>query len=84
MALLGVNIWRRMLGVDRATVIEEIDFDEEADCVVVHVRPRRSTKRSCGRCGRRAPGYDQGHGLRNWRAVDLGGLVCYLQSDSPG
>ena len=83
MALLGVNVWRRMLGVDRATVIEEIDFDEEADSVVVHVRPRRSTKRRCGRCGVRAPGYDQGDGRRNWRALDLGTLMCHLQADSP-
>ena len=81
--MLGINIWRRMLGVDRATVIEEIDFDEEADCVVVHVRPRRSTKRRCGRCGVRAPGYDQGEGKRNWRTLDLGTLVCHLQADSP-
>jgi transposase len=60
--VLGANVWRRVLGVDRATVIEEIDFDEESDTVVVHVRPRRPTKRRCGRCGVRAPGYDQGEG----------------------
>jgi len=80
--VLGVNVWRRILGVDRQTVIEAVDFDEEADSVVVHVRPRRSTKRLCGRCGRRAPGYDQGEGRRNWRALDLGTLVCHLQADS--
>ena len=39
--MLGANVWRRVLGVDRATVIEEIDFDEESETVVVHVRPRR-------------------------------------------
>ena len=60
--MLDANVWRRMVGVDQATVIEEIEFDEEADTVVVHVRPRRSTKRRCGRCGRRAPGYDLGEG----------------------
>ena len=81
--MLGANVWRRMLGVDRATVIEDIDFDEEADSVVVHVRPRRSTKRRCGRCGVPGPGYDQGDGRRNWRALDLGTLVCHLQADSP-
>ena len=81
--MLATNVWRKLLGVDRATVIESIDFDEEAESVVVHVRPRRSTKRRCGRCGRRAPGYDQGEGRRNWRALDLGTLVCYLQSDAP-
>jgi transposase len=57
--VLGANVWRKLLGVDRATVIEAVDFDEEAGSVVVHVRPRRSTKRRCGLCGRRAPGYDQ-------------------------
>ena len=41
MALFGANVWRSVLGVDRATVIEEVDFDEESDTVVVHVRPRR-------------------------------------------
>ncbi len=81
--MLGANVWRRVLGVDRATVIEEIDFDEESETVVVHVRPRRATKRRCGRCGVRAPGYDQGEGRRNWRALDLGTMQCFLQADSP-
>jgi transposase len=81
--LFSANVWRRMLGVDRATVIEGIDFDEESETVVVHVRPRRSTKRRCGRCGVRAPGYDQGEGRRNWRTLDLGTLMCFLQADSP-
>ena len=81
--MLGANVWRRALGVDRATVIEEIDFDEESETVVVHVRPRRSTKRRCGRCGARSPGYDQGEGRRNWRALDLGTLQCFLQADAP-
>jgi transposase len=81
--VLGANVWRRVLGVDRATVIEEIDLDEESETVVVHVRPRRATKRRCGRCGVRAPGYDQGEGRRNWRALDLGAMQCFLQADSP-
>jgi transposase len=81
--VLATNVWRRALGVDRATVIEEIDFDEESDTVVVHVRPRRSTKRRCGRCAARSPNYDQGEGRRNCRALDLGTLRCFLQADSP-
>lgn len=80
---MGVSVWRKALGVDRATVIEEIDFDEESQAVLVRVRPRRSTKRRCGRCGLAAPGYDHGQGRRRWRALDLGTLRCYLESDSP-
>ena len=81
--MLNASVWRRTLGVDRATVIESVEFDEEADAVVVHVRPRRATKRRCGLCGRRAPGYDQGQGRRNWRALDLGVARCYRQADAP-
>ncbi|MGH9044143.1 MAG: ISL3 family transposase [Acidimicrobiales bacterium] len=81
--MFGANVWRRVLGVDRGTVIEEIDLDEESNTVVAHVRPRRSTKRRCGRCGARSPGYDHGEGRRNWRTLDLGTVMCFLQADSP-
>ena len=33
-ALLGANVWRQMLGVDKATVIESVGIDEEANAVV--------------------------------------------------
>ncbi|MGH2892649.1 MAG: ISL3 family transposase, partial [Solirubrobacteraceae bacterium] len=69
-------------GVDRATVIEAVEEDGD-DAVVVHVRPRRDSKRHCGRCGARSPGYDQGEGRRRWRAMDLGTVRCYLEADSP-
>ena len=57
--MLAANVWHNLLGVDRQTVIESIDFDDEADSVVVHVRPRRSKKRRCGLCGKASPGYGQ-------------------------
>ena len=81
--MLGANVWRRIVGVDKQTVIEDVDIDEELDTVVVHVRLRRSGKRRCGRCGVRAPGYDQGEGRRRWRALDLGTVMCFLEADSP-
>lgn len=81
--MLYASVWRHALGVDRATVIESVDFDEEAQSVVIHVRARRHTKRRCGLCGVRAPGYDRGQGRRNWRAMDLGVLLCHLQADAP-
>lgn len=81
--MLGSTVWRQVLGVDRATVIESVEMDEESNSVVAHVRPRRATKARCGRCGTPAPGYDQGEGRRNWRALDLGTVMCYLQADAP-
>ena len=81
--MLGVRVWRRLLGVGDKAVIERVEFDEDADAVVAHVRPRRPAKRRCGRCGQRAPGYDQGEGRRRWRSLDLGEVRSFVEADSP-
>ena len=81
--MLGAKVWRRLFGVDDATVIEAVEFDDELDAVVAHVRPRRLRKWRCGRCGRRAPGYDRGEGRRRWRALDLGSLRAFVEADAP-
>jgi transposase len=81
--VLGVTVWRRLLGVCDRTVIEQVEFDQDADAVVASVRPRRAEKQRCGRCGRRAPGYDQGEGRRRWRALDLGEVRSYVEADAP-
>ena len=81
--MLGVDAWRRIGGLDKSTVIEDVAVDDEQNAAVVHVRPRRATKRRCGRCGVRARGYDQGEGRRWWRCLDLGAVQCFLEADSP-
>lgn len=80
--MLSVNVWRAVLGVDRVTVIESVEEDEDG-FVVVGVRPRRDSKRRCGRCGARAVGYDRGEGRRRWRTLDLGLVPCYLEGEAP-
>ena len=49
-------------GVDNRVVVERVEFDEDADAVVAHVRPRRAAKRRCGRCGRLCPAMTVGRG----------------------
>jgi transposase len=71
-----------LLGVER-TVVEEIEFDAEAGVLVAHVRPRRGVRQRCGRCGRRAGGYDQGEGRRRWRGLDWGVVQVFLEADAP-
>ena len=75
-------LWARLLGLAKA-VVEGVEFDEADECIVVSVRPRKATKRRCGRCGKRCPGYDQGEGRRRWRALDLGTIPAFLEADSP-
>ena len=40
-------------------------------------------KARCGRCGRIAPGYDNGDGRRRWRGLDLGTVKVVLEAEAP-
>ena len=77
----STTLWARLLGLGKV-VVEDVCFDDD-ECIVVSVRPRKATKRRCGRCGKRCPGYDQGDGRRRWRALDLGTVRAFLEADSP-
>ena len=83
--MLGSNVWRRIVGVDRHVVIEDVEIEGEDNeaAVVVHVRLRKGARRRCGRCLVRASGYDRGEGRRRWRCLDLGTLQCFLEADAP-
>ncbi|MDQ3107690.1 MAG: ISL3 family transposase [Actinomycetota bacterium] len=78
----NASVWQRVLGLV-ATVIEGIVFDDDADAIVVSVRPRKGARRRCGRCGRRSPWYDRGGGRRRWRGLDLGTVRVFLEADAP-
>ena len=77
-----VSLWRCLLGVEK-TVIETVEFDEDADVVVAHVRPAARQQGRCGVCRRRSPGYDAGPGRRRWRALDLGTIGALLEAEVP-
>jgi transposase len=78
----SASLWARLLGLSKV-VVEGVEFDEYEQVVVVSVRPRKATKRRCGHCGKRCPGYDQGEGRRRWRALDLGTIKTFPEADSP-
>jgi len=78
----NASLWRRALGLVH-TVIEGVFEDVGAEAVVVRVRPRKRFRGRCGRCGRRAPGYDRGEGRRRWRALDAGEVKVFLEADAP-
>jgi transposase len=87
----GSRLWATMLGIESGTVIEEVccqeapvwSGDGPQVMVVAYVRPHRRRASRCGRCGRRAPGYDQGEGRRRWRALDLGTIRAEIEADAP-
>ncbi len=77
-----VSLWRGVFGVDK-TVIERVEFDEDAEVLVAHVRPVKRERDRCGVCRRRSPGYDTGAGRRRWRSLDLGTIRAELEAESP-
>lgn len=62
-----LNVWRRALGVDRAAVIDSVEFNGEAESALIHVRARLSTNRRRGFSGRHSRDYDQGPGATGQR-----------------
>jgi transposase len=76
-----VSLWRSLLGVEN-TVIERVEFDEDSEVLVVHVRPTRRQRGRCGVCRRRSPGYDAGAGRRRWRALDLGTIRAEVEAEA--
>jgi transposase len=77
-----VSLWRALIGVEK-TVIERVEFDEDTELLVAHVRPTGRARSRCGVCGRRRPGYDPGEGRRRWRSLDLGTMRAALEADAP-
>ena len=78
----NATLWRALLGIEQA-VVEDVEFDEEHELLIAHVRPRARRRGRCGRCGRRSPTYDRGEGRRRWRALDLGTIQVVLEADAP-
>ncbi len=77
------RVWARALGVDRKVVIEDVQFDDEADEIVVGCRLRKAAALRCGRCGRCSGRYDHGEGRRRWRALDAGTVRVFIEADAP-
>ena len=78
----NASLWRALLGVEK-TVVEDVEYDEDAEIVIAHVRPRRAGCGRCGVCGQRAAWYDRGEGRRRWRTLDLGTIEVFLEADAP-
>lgn len=76
------SVWERACGLTR-TIVENVDFDDDAEAIVVSVRPEARARGRCGRCGRRSAGYDRGEGRRRWRALDLGTTKVFVEAVAP-
>jgi transposase len=78
----NARLWAGLLGIEK-TSIDRIEYDEDEQRLVVHVKPYERERRRCPQCRRRCPVYDRGEGRRRWRALDLGTMVAELEADAP-
>ena len=76
------RVWPAVLGLEN-TVVEDVEFDEDAEVLIVHARPVAKRRSRCGACGRRSPRFDHGAGRRRWRALDLGTVQAFVEADAP-
>ena len=79
------SIAKKLIGVNRCK-IENIDIEAEActEQLVIKARPYKCDRCRCSICGRKAPKYDKGKGVRRWRALDIGNSMrVYVESESP-
>ncbi len=78
----NARLWAGLLGIEKASIVR-IEYDEDEQVLVAHVKPYERERRRCPQCGRRCPVYDRGEGRRRWRALDLGTMVAELEADAP-
>ena len=78
----NARVWRALLGVDKM-LVDEVEFSEDDELLVVRVRPVRAMRDRCGICRRRCGRYDAGEGRRRLRALDLGTVRAFVEADAP-
>jgi transposase len=49
----------------------------------IHVHPTKGQLNRCPICGKKMPYYDEGQGIRDWRALDLGVIKVDLRGRAP-
>lgn len=79
------GIFKRLLNVEDM-MVEDVSLDDsplrDAPVLVARVRCGKGALR-CSRCGRKAPGYDNGGGGRSWRHQDFGCFRVGLSGPVP-
>ena len=78
------SIAKTLLGVKNIHVESmDMEISDGKPALVIHARPYKREICRCGICGKEAPGYNRGRGMRRWRAPDIGEEVqVYVKAPS--
>ena len=72
----NASLWRALLGVEK-TVVEDVEFDEDEQVLVAHVRPRQQARRVAAGCAGAGAG-----GMTRARVGGGGGRWIWARSRS--
>lgn len=81
------KVLKKFVGVNEIR-INSLNLDKTADGsdkLVIHVEPYKSKQCRCPLCNndKKLPCYDSKNNLCTWRALDCGGVIVELQSNTP-
>jgi len=78
------SLIKKLLNV-KGIVVKDVrtEVQKGEEILVVAGKPMKKQQGRCGVCGRKSPGYDAGTDGRRWRALDLGTMRVYIESDLP-
>ena len=79
--MLTKKILKTVLNV-KHTVIDDMKILPDGT-IAIMVHPTKGAQCRCGKCGRKAPRYDNGRGTRSWRACDWNTRKVCLVADMP-
>ena len=79
--MLTKKILKTVLNV-KHTVVDDMKILSDG-AVAIMVHPTKGAQCRCGKCGRKAPRYDNGRGTRSWRACDWNTRKVCLVADMP-
>ena len=79
--MLTKKILKSILNV-KHTAIDGMEILPDGSFAVM-AHPTKAEQCRCGKCGRKAPYYDQGRGRRSWRTCDWNNHKVYIVADAP-
>ena len=79
--MLNKKILKSILNV-KHTAIDGMEILPDGSFAVM-AHPTKGEQCRCGKCGRKAPYYDQGRGRRSWRTCDWNNHKVYIVADAP-
>lgn len=80
--MASLTLFRGLMGLEN-TSIKDARYNPVQGVLVISVEPFSRQRSRCGICRKTCPRYDAGQGVRQWRSLDHGVAMTFLQGPAP-